>query len=48
VVPEIALKGKRIGLRAMRAALKGKIRCHGASQRQGRPAAARQPEPEPT
>ena len=34
-MPEIALKGKRIGLRAMRAALKGKIRCHRASQRRG-------------
>ena len=33
MVPEIALKDKRIGLLAMRAGLKGKIGCHRRPQR---------------
>ena len=45
-MPQIRLKAKRIGLRAMRAGLKAKMGCHRASQRRGLPAAARRPEPE--
>ena len=45
VVPGIALKDKRIGLRAMRAGLKGKAGCHRRPQRRQLPLAVGQRNP---
>jgi len=45
VVPQIRVKAKRIGLRAMREGLNAKMGCHSAAQRRLNPVADRRPEP---